>query len=308
MLARMATRIRLSFAFLGSTFFSVIMAACATHVVSSSTEPRKMGVACAFDEQCGSGRCSADVNGGGCGVCLDVRKLGESCVGPDEICNLSAACENGVCESKRSLLGASCSVGGKGGDPCDDELYCDRPIGNQGTCVAPVAVGGACELSSSKCVTGAACDESGVCAIPPADSCALHPCGAGTFCDAHQTCRQATLKAGERCPVVNVIHESAENGCALGTVCGKAGFPSLGGLAVGVNTCLPLPVEGELCIHKHCAVGLFCAQKTSGIGLDPPRCEVPRDEGDECNTSSVFHIDCGAGLECRRGVCKRACD
>src|SRR5689334_7867120 len=97
----MSTRIRLGSVFLGSIIFSVVVAACATEVISSSPERRMAGAACAFDKQCVSGRCSADIPSGGCGVCLDVRKLGESCGGPDQSCNKSAVCEKGVCQSRR---------------------------------------------------------------------------------------------------------------------------------------------------------------------------------------------------------------
>lgn len=288
---------------------SVVMAACAPEVLSTSTAPRKTGDACAFDKQCASERCSADEYVGGCGVCLEVRMLGESCGGPVQSCNKSADCVNGVCQSKRKVLGESCSVGGKGGDPCDDEFYCDHPLGYQGTCVAPVTVGGACELSSSICVKGAYCDESGVCAVPPADSCALRPCSAGSFCDDHKTCRPATLKAGESCGSVD--GKTVNNGCAPGTACGNAASPSTGGgPPQNVDTCLPLPEEGEICVRNKCAAGLFCAQQTTNsIGLVPPRCEALREEGDDCfSVNSPWHIDCGAGLECRNYVCERACD
>jgi hypothetical protein len=302
----MSARISLGLVFLGSIFFSVVVAACATEVVSSSTEPRKAGVACAFNKQCVSGRCSADLPGGGCGVCLDVRKLGESCGGPDQSCNDSADCVNGVCKSRKKLLGESCTSGGKGGDPCDDELYCDLPLGYQGTCAAPVAVGGSCE-PSSRCVKGAYCDESGVCTVPFADSCEVHPCIAGSFCDVHNACRLATLKAGERCGSVD--GEPVDNRCEPGTICGNAGSPSAGGGSGSVDTCLPLPGEAEICIHGRCAAGLFCSQQTiDGIAVLPPRCAALPEEGEECNTNADVHIGCAAGLECRQRLCKHACD
>jgi hypothetical protein len=305
--SRMSTRIGLGFVFLGSILSSVVMAACSTVLVSSSTEPRKAGVACAFNKQCVSGRCSADVPGGGCGACLDVRKLGESCGGPDQTCNESAVCEKGVCKSKWRVLGESCRIEAKGGDPCDDELYCDGPPGQQGTCAAPIAAGGSCEPPSSKCVKGAYCDESGVCAVPPADSCVLRPCGAGSFCDDHKTCRRGTLKAGERCGIVD--GEPVDNGCEPGTACGTTKSPSTAGGPGSIDTCLLLPSEGQICLRNHCAAGLFCAQQTTdSIGVIPPRCEALRQEGDACDTSTSFHIDCGAGLECRHRVCERACD
>lgn len=303
----MSTRISLGLVFIGSICFSVVMAACAPEVVSSSTGPRNAGAACAINEQCATGRCSADVSSGGCGVCLDVRKLGETCGGPDQSCNDSAVCVKGACQSNRKVLGDSCSVGGKSGDPCDDELYCDRPLGNQGKCVAPVAVGGSCDPSSSICVKGAYCDESGVCAIPPAGSCALHPCGAGLFCDDHKMCRWATSRRGESCGSVD--GKLVDNGCALGTACGNAASSGTGGgPPKNVDTCLPLPGEGEICVRNQCAAGLFCTHPMSNTIGTPPHCEVLREHGDDCNTNGSFHIDCGPGLECRHGACEHACD
>lgn len=305
--ARMSTRTRLGLVFSGSIFLSVMMAACSTQVVSTSSELRSAGAACAFPKQCASGQCSVDEHSGECGICLDVRKLNESCGGPDQSCNKSAVCVKGTCQSTRRLLGDSCSVGGKGGDPCDDELYCDRPMGNQGTCAAPVAVGVACDRWSSKCVEGAYCDRSGVCVVPPADSCELHPCSAGSFCDVHKTCRPATLNAGERCGIVD--GEPVDNACAPGTACGHAATPSSGAGPNSIDACLLLPTLGEICVRNHCAAGLFCAQQTTdSVGVIPPRCEALREEGDACTRDSTFHIDCGAGLECRHRICQRACD
>ena len=303
----MSTRISLGLVFLGSIFSSVVVAACATDVVSSSTELRKAGAACGFQKQCASGRCSVDDHHVECGFCLDERKLGESCVGLDQSCTRSAVCEKGICQTHRSVLGESCIVGGKGGDPCDDDFYCNSPPGEQGTCVAPVAVGGSCELSS-RCVKGAYCDESGVCAIPPADSCVLRPCGAGSFCDAHKTCRVATLRAGERCGIVD--GGSVDNGCELGTACGNTTSPGVGGGPKSIDTCLPLPGAGENCFLGQCTVGLFCAQQTLNriSGLIPSRCEALREEGDRCSPDTWANIDCGAGLECWLRVCERACD
>src|SRR5689334_13147180 len=74
---------------------------------------KDIGSACAFGSQCESLRCSADVESGGCGVCLDVRKLGERCDGPLQGCSASAVCQDGVCQSTKKLVGESCQIGPK---------------------------------------------------------------------------------------------------------------------------------------------------------------------------------------------------
>ena len=105
---------------------------------SVSTTPAS-GMACAFDDQCGGGRCSA--SGDGCGVCLTPRKLGEACTGPLDACARSATCTGGVCVSTKKVVGQTCALGPGGLLPvdeqeCDDELYCEASevTGTSGIC------------------------------------------------------------------------------------------------------------------------------------------------------------------------------
>src|SRR5262245_41713149 len=77
----------------------------------ASPDLRQAGVACAFDSQCASHQCSADVENGGCGVCLDVQQLGQPCDGPLQGCSTSAVCEDGVCQSTKKVAGEPCALG-----------------------------------------------------------------------------------------------------------------------------------------------------------------------------------------------------
>jgi Dickkopf-like protein len=93
---------------------------------------RALGVACAFDEQCGSGRCSA--TGAACGTCVVHTTRG---LGP----------------------GAPCRIQQMGEPPqplCDDALFCRGGLTDHGTCAARIALSQPCTTADT-CVGGAAC-------------------------------------------------------------------------------------------------------------------------------------------------------
>lgn len=274
----------------------------------STPTPEDVGVACAFGSQCASGRCSADVPSGGCGVCLDVRRLGERCDGPLQACNESAVCQDGVCRSTKRFVGEPCSLGAKGSDDlheCDDELYCGSGPGQQGTCTAYAPPGGACGPSLPRCGRGTYCAPGGTCVEPTADSCVLTSCPAGFFCHAYSTCLPATLPLGALCGIVD--GSFVDGDCEPGTVCGLVEASPGPGIR-GIEACVALPGAGELCIGDRCAQGLFCSEQTTdSSGVVPRRCEPLREEGEACSTDYVFHKDCAAGLECRDAICAPAC-
>jgi hypothetical protein len=209
----------------------------------------------------------------------------------------------------KKVAGESCSVGPKGDDDheCDDDLFCAGKPGGHGTCTALTPPGGACDdMWSSRCVRGAYCTSGGTCALPPANSCVLKPCADGFFCHAYSTCAPATLPLGAPCDIVD--GKFVDNDCMPGTVCGLVASSDGGGGQKNTSACVPLPGAGEVCIRDRCAEGLFCAEQTTdSTGVVPKRCEPLRAEGEACSTDYVFHIDCGAGLECRKGTCAPAC-
>jgi hypothetical protein len=257
---------------------------------------RALGLACAFDDQCASQRCSADMDSGSCGSCVDPRKLGERCDGPQQGCSVTASCVGGVCKSTRKNLGEACAVGVVG--ECDPiELYCAEHAGfAQGACVARIPVGGSCAGIEDSCVVQAICGENKVCTIPAANSC-QGGCAVDTFCGEDRTCKPSTLAPGARCGLVN---GAFVGGCAPGTVCGNLEFPD--GHYGSIDTCLALPVEGDPCIMDRCAEGLYCK------GAKSRRCERLLSEGEACRLEQSRLSDCAAGLECRGRVCKIACD
>ncbi len=268
-----------------------------------------IGAVCAFGSQCESGQCSADESSGACGVCLDVRKLGERCDGPLQGCSASAICQDGVCVSTKSIIGEPCELGAKGSDAgdCDDELFCAGDSGLKGMCQAFTPVGGACGTSSSRCVPGAHCSDSNVCTTQPtAWTCSDSDCGDGLSCDNTGTCRAPTLPMGAPCGIVN--GSFVDGNCVAGSVCGSVTYPDGGGGPNTSSACVALPEAGEVCIREQCAEGLFCSeQTTNSSGVVPRRCDPLRAEGEACSRDYIFHKDCAAGLECRKDVCQQAC-
>jgi hypothetical protein len=109
-------------------------------VEADAAQPgRPAGAACAFDMQCATHRCSADVEAGTCGECVTIEALDHDCTGPHQGCSISAVCKDGVCQSLRKVEGEACSFGPKGEDlaECDIELYCAHvgALDEPGTCV-----------------------------------------------------------------------------------------------------------------------------------------------------------------------------
>jgi hypothetical protein len=288
------------FALLASTPFG-LFAGCngATVIDSSAGALRAAGSACAFDSQCESRMCNAPADGG-CGVCVDVRALGEPCDGPHEGCSRSATCTAGVCKSNKKTLGEPCMLGVKG-DPreCDDELYCaphDPPNGDggMGTCAPRGVLGGACDVIVG-CAFGADC-ERGLCVVArvgqEGDSCDQRRCAEGLFCAEGGTCRAATLPIGADCGAV-----IGQDTCALGGACELTGGPPQNGLYP--MACVAGRKEGELCASSHCEEGLFCAAPE---GKGDYVCKRRLPAGQPCHGD-----ECAAGLECRAGVCAEAC-
>jgi hypothetical protein len=280
----------------------------------ASASLRSVGTACAFGPQCASGLCSSSVSSGACGVCLEQRRLGQTCGGAAQGCSRSAVCRDGICQTMKKPLGASCRLQPKGGDlfDCDDELYCSGTSG-QGTCAERLALGVAC-APLAVCVPGALCSN-GVCTTQDAASCALRGCGQGQYCgtvDSVATCQAGTLAIGARCGIVD--GSFVDNGCAATAVCGSRDFPNGGGGPATVETCLPAPGEGEVCINDVCAAGLFCrygAEDCSGT-IDR-RCARLGQEGEACASfglgrdEDMYLSSCAPQLECRAGRCQQPC-
>ncbi|MEZ4293374.1 MAG: hypothetical protein R3B70_00235 [Polyangiaceae bacterium] len=162
------------------------------------------GVACAFDSQCATNRCSADVEAGTCGECVTIEALGQSCTGDHQGCSISAVCEDGVCKSLRKIEGEECGLGPKGDDlgECDVEMYCAPVNGYQapGECVRLSGVGESCSGELSRCAAGAGCSEDKVCVVPQPGSCVYGAyCSGEETCGADGLCHPGTLAEGAAC-------------------------------------------------------------------------------------------------------------
>lgn len=254
---------------------------------ASATAPglvRAVGVVCAFAKQCASGACSADLDAGGCGVCLEVRPLGQRCDGMLLTCGTSAVCRDGVCSSTKNTVGQPCMLGGKGdSSDCDDELYCVGPAGQTGTCQPNGIIGGACSRSiQGRCAFNADC-ERGVCVAPRVallgDSCEERQCEKDLRCQSGAgglTCERPTVLP-EGAPCGGEALEKSQ--CVAGTSC-ELTTPGAG----GAQACVADLRGEEECSRGKCAEDLFCAD----LGLAPGfRCQRRRTEGESCHESTA---------------------
>ncbi len=111
-----------------------------------------IGEPCRFDGNCADGlRCVGPIATGTqpTKVCLEMRRVGESCDISADACEPLATCIGGVC-----VL-----IGFTAGDPCDD----DHPCGDllycfQGVCKKRSKLDELCDTASTSCVTGLYCD------------------------------------------------------------------------------------------------------------------------------------------------------
>lgn len=284
-----------SFALLTSTIFGFFAGCEDPLAYDPSEELRLAGSVCAFDWQCASRRCTAPVEG--CGICVDIQALGESCAGPLLGCSRSATCTDGVCKSSKKLLGETCALEVKG-DPmeCDDELYCARGVSDaEGICTPRGVLGGACDTIVG-CAHGADC-EHGVCVVARLghedDSCDERRCATGLFCS-YEGCRRETLPVGADCGGDLIGNES----CAAGGACRLSGEPAVNGKYPLV--CEAWRHEGDECATSQCDNGLYCGQLG---GTGDFVCIRQGVVGQTC----TWQNNCAKGLECRGDTCAEAC-
>jgi len=108
--------------------------------------PGAVGSPCTFNAQCSTAYC-AGIRDATCGTCAEPPPAGASCAtsncGQAESCVWNAELVN-VCESYVAS-GGSCGVSGE--IPCAPDLACvGSSATTAGTCMAPVAVGAACDI------------------------------------------------------------------------------------------------------------------------------------------------------------------
>jgi hypothetical protein len=275
--------------------------------VAGAAQPgRPAGAPCAFDTQCATHSCSADVDAETCGECVTIEALGHDCTGPHQGCSTSAVCKDGVCQSMRKVKGEACSFGGKGGDlsECDVELYCAH-VGDShqlGTCLPRTPVGGSCAYAHGSCVREAECNRVHVCAVPVSGACVYgYSCGDRSYCGDDLLCHPGTLPQNAACGIFD--RNLVDNKCGPGLVCGRLEHPSGGSTD---RACIPLPGKGAPCVQHACGEGLFCFQPPEEDDT-APYCDAPREEGEACRNDNYRHVPCAAGLECRTNTCRVAC-
>lgn len=266
---------------------------------------RPVGAPCAFDDQCGTNRCSADIFTGTCGQCVTIVALGQDCTGPHQGCSKSAVCQDGICKSKRKLEGDDCGLQPKGGGDagdCDVELYCARmgDYSTPGKCTRRRPPGASCEDDRHACALGTLCHGTKGCVAPVPGSCdGPYSCGRQNYCGDDHRCHPGTLPINAQCGFVHGHY--IPNACGPGLVCGNVGHSHGPGVDA---TCLPRPDKGEPCINFECAEGLVCSHTKDGA---PLICASPNGEGAECGIYDN-RGPCAAGLECRANRCRAACE
>jgi hypothetical protein len=204
--------------------------------------------------------------------------LGGACV----LTNVIARCANGfgICNA-----GTCVALPGEG-EPCAGGLFCaapsscSKPFADDGVCssenVDPPPLGelGALCAATAECAAGLACVD-GACASAPArgDACGGSVCGNGDACvrdDDERVCG-ARAALGESCVPTD------QRACVDGLYC-------------DVDTCAPLPAEGEAC-----GPSLECAAPTLCDADNGFLCVVPPDAGEPCLIGSAL---CAIGLGC----------
>lgn len=282
--------------------------ACDSTVLIASNSFRAVAAACAFDWQCAGGECSADEDGGSCGVCLDRLRIGDRCDKPLSTCSSTAVCTDGVCQSTKGTAGAPCEMGAKGGsDDCDIDFYCAGDWSSPGVCTAKPDFGEACGTSPfASCARGGDC-ERGICVRPReaslGESCDSRPCMQGLACHSYDdghTCEDPNLvPLNESCaPHIGNLD------CEKGTACELTGGP-MGADGYYPMACLAKKTEGMECGPLDCVDGFKCrrAETTTPEGFPKYTCQRLRLAGETC----TFADDCNAGLECRNGTCLAEC-
>lgn len=255
---------------------------------------RAPGAACSQGSQCVSGRCTATQDQS-CGVCLEVRRLGQSCGGATQVCNWGQVCTNGLCRTKDGDVGAPCNDAPKSLPrlpACDLELHCVRGRGEtQATCQRPLPLGAAC-TDGTLCRYRTHCSAAGFCEADVIggenEACTFQCTKDSLFCDAHVCRERPRLAVGDACGRVV--------GSCIDSVCGNANFPFGGWTDADPLTCLALGAEGEKAVYGLCRPGLFADGTTDLI------CRKRRAAGAACTFA-----ECETGLECHAGRCGPPC-
>lgn len=207
------------------------------------------GAACAFDEECVSGRCAV------------------------ELCPALQCCP-GTCLGNRNTVGGDCMVD----RDCVDDAFCST----EKKCVALAKAGAACR-ADRQCVFGLACvgatpSEAGACRALPAlgESCPYDRCAdinarcnasgtcvavglPGASCASDVECSQYARCSGSICVDVPTL------GMPCDSICGGEAFCDNGTCVAPLENSTPCNADGE-CASQLCVEGpIFAACATSPV-------------------------------------------
>jgi hypothetical protein len=204
---------------------------------------------------CRSGYCTAEVNGTCPGTCQPFVAQGGVCTDttqctPGLTCDVASLGDNGHCVAP-SGVGGAC--------PCHSDLWCDTSAGGAGQCRARLGQGATCNPAYLACQPGLVCVRSG----------------------ASGACR-AYVGAGGTCTPPVRAYDPTE--CGFGYAC-----------APSTSRCVSYPAAGESCATiPHCLNGYCDGQTTPGA----PVCKALVADGGDC----TLDYQC-ASHSCTGGAC-----
>jgi hypothetical protein len=172
-----------------------------------------------IDVECAGGWCSIDACDAP-GACVAYRMLGQTCLGPSQLCHPNLWCNEGICQTP-----ATPAVHGEG-QPCGSAaivcasgLYCSYPQIGDPTC-QPRKTSGYCQ-GDQACVVGYAC-RAEACSpwLEPGDPCVQgpqKPCVLGAYCGTDGFCHPWASVGGTCGPIGDYDWiECIDSWCDLG--------------------------------------------------------------------------------------------
>ena len=210
---------------------------------------KALGEPCVSYVECQSLACSTTTPGsGGCGKCIPMAKLGESCTNAG--CEAGSTCTVGTCEASDPIMlgaGAACRYSYQ----CKTGYSCSM---TSSTCVAVGTAGARC-VANEDCADGLYCPRSNpVCAPLPTQgqACPDTLCAIDSSCDLSTRICSARRTMGQNCD------ESVGSWCTEGLACNCADS------TCSSYVCQKTLYEGEACgaANTKCIQGTEC---TAGV-------------------------------------------
>jgi hypothetical protein len=247
-------------------------------------------------------------------VCTAQSQSDGSGMTPANILACEAALATATCNDVFANNVSGCVFHGTYADgaTCGDSSQCASGFCSHGgilcgVCTAKGAAGAACPSGSNdECQTGLVCSSGNVCVAPAAVGAACDdttaPCLIGSFCTSAKTCA-LTVPVGQECPgfYINLgdgtlcLGKSTAASPQLAAKFGTAGKGEICGLAPGNGLPATLCAPGSVAACTQTADGILLFNiPTKGL------CAALRDDGYTCTASSA----CMAGAQCIAGTCQ----